>query len=73
MSDNNFHIVTIPLAVIILSLVAFKIWYLLSLGIIKLMQSDYFLGWSYFFETRVIFIVFIFGAYIYKKKLKRHT
>lgn len=71
MSDNNFHIVTIPIAVIILSLVASAIWYLLSLGIIWLMDSEYFIGWSYFSKTSVIFFVTIFGTYIYEKLIKK--
>ena len=67
MSDKNNDIVIIPIAVLVVSLIASGILYLLSLAIITLIKSNYSLGWSFFFKTTVVFFVIIFAGYIYDK------
>lgn len=72
MADKNLKIITIPIAALILSIIASAILYLFLSVVVMVTSSNYNLGWPLFLKTTVVCYVIILSVNIYEKlKIKK--
>jgi hypothetical protein len=72
MANKNLEIITIPIAVLILSIIASAIFYLLSFVFTLLIKSNYNLGLAYFFKSIIVIFLIILAININHKSRKQN-
>jgi hypothetical protein len=72
MANKNIEVITIPIAVLILSIIASAIFYLLSFVFTLLTKSNYNLGLPYFFKSIIVLFLIILAININHKSRKQN-